>query len=357
MSKFQGNRLNGIKPYVPGEQPKQDNLIKLNTNENPYPPSPNVAKAISSFDAEKFKLYPDYDCTKLREAICQNLTKYEGANVSPKNIFVGNGSDEVIALMFMAFFDSGNSGSPILFPDITYSFAPVWADIFDIPYKTIPLEKDFSIDPEKYCVPNGGTVIANPNAPTGICMSLSDIEIILNANTEKVCIIDEAYIDFGGTTAAALINTYPNLAVVRTFSKSHSLAGLRVGYAIASEELIADIDIVKNSFNSYTVNCLTLVAAEAAIKDREYFEKTRNEIIATREDVSVSLRTMGYYVSESKANFIFVSHPDIKAEIIFNELRSKNILVRYFNKPNIDNCLRISIGTREQMDTLIEALC
>ena len=340
-----------VSPYTPGEQPGKKNIIKLNTNENPYPPSPMVKEALSGFNIENLRLYPSFVCSPLKKALISNFD--ESLSVKEENIFLGNGSDEVIALIFQSLFCGEKE---ILFPDITYSFYEVWAKFYNVKYKTIPLKKDFTIDPEAYRVENSGIILANPNAPTGIYAPLSQIEDILKANPSSVVVVDEAYIDFGGESALKLLPKYENLVVVRTYSKSMQLAGIRVGYAIASKETVATLEAVKNCFNSYTLSSLSQVVGEAAAKDKEYFRKTTEKIIKTREYTVKKLSELGFKSLESKVNFIFTTHESKKASFIFEELKKKDIYVRYFNKPLIYNYLRITIGTDEEMEKLIQAL-
>ena len=336
-----------VVPYTPGEQPKIQNIIKLNTNENPYPPAPAVAEAIKNMDVDRFKKYPDPSCSVLVDAIADFY------NVSSDKVFVGVGSDDVLAMAFLTFF---NSDKPVLFPDITYSFYDVWANLYRIPFKQIPLNEDFTITKEDYFGENGGVVIANPNAPTGVELPLKDIEEILQKNRDVVVIVDEAYIDFGGESALPLIDKYDNLLVVQTFSKSRSMAGMRIGYAFGNEKLIKYLSDVKYSFNSYTMNTPTLELGALAISNRDYFDKTRNMVIKTRERVKKELKELGFEFADSKTNFIFAKHPDKSGKEIFANLRSRGIIVRRFDLPRIDEYLRISIGTDEEMDTLIRAL-
>lgn len=336
-----------VVPYTPGEQPKIQNIIKLNTNENPYPPAPAVAEAIKNMDVDRFKKYPDPSCSVLVDAIADFY------NVSSDKVFVGVGSDDVLAMAFLTFF---NSDKPVLFPDITYSFYDVWANLYRISFKQIPLNEDFTITKEDYFGENGGVVIANPNAPTGVELPLKDIEEILQKNRDVVVIVDEAYIDFGGESALPLIDKYDNLLVVQTFSKSRSMAGMRIGYAFGNEKLIKYLSDVKYSFNSYTMNTPTLELGALAISNRDYFDKTRNMVIDTRERVKKELKNLGFEFADSKTNFIFAKHPDKSGKEIFAYLRSRGIIVRRFDLPRIDEYLRISIGTDEEMDTLIRAL-
>lgn len=341
------NNIRKVEPYVPGEQPKQDNVIKLNTNENPYPPTPMVTDAAGHFNMDKLRLYPDPEAADLVGAIAG----YYGMNKN--QVFVGVGSDDVISMCFLTFF---NSDKPVLFPDITYSFYSVWADLYRIPYENPKLDADFKIVPEDYYKENGGVIFPNPNAPTALYMELDKVEDIIKHNQDVVVIIDEAYIDFGGKSALEFVNKYENVLVVQTFSKSRSMAGMRIGYAFGNEKLIKALNDVKYSFNSYTMNATSLAYGVCAVKDKQYFEKCVNEIIKTRQYSVQKLTELGFTFPESKANFIFATHKSVPAAKIFEELKKRNIYVRYFNKPVIDNYLRITIGTKEQMDKLFEAL-
>ena len=336
-----------VDPYVAGEQPKQAGVIKLNTNECPYPPSPMVRKAAEDFDCEKLRLYPDMNAEKLVNALAGYY------HVKPEQIFVGVGSDDVLAMAFMTFF---NGDKPILFPDITYSFYDVWADVFRIPFRTCPLDEDFCIRKDDYLVPNGGIVIPNPNAPTGVLEATAMFEEILQANPDSVVIIDEAYIDFGGESMLPLIEKYDNLMVVQTFSKSRAMAGIRIGFAIANEKLIRYLKDVKFSFNSYTMNMPSIEMGTAAVLDDAYFKEIVGKIVATREWTKEQLRELGFTFADSKSNFIFATHKSVPARDIFLALKENNIYVRYWNKPRIDNYLRITIGTKEQMQKLITFL-
>ena len=336
-----------VVPYVPGEQPQQERMIKLNTNENPYPPAPGVVEALKSFDVDKLRLYPEPTCKVLVDAIAE----YYGLNSN--QVFVGVGSDDVLAMIFMTFF---NSDKPIVFPDITYSFYDVWADMLRIPYEVKPLDENFLIKKEDYYAENGGVIFPNPNAPTGILMSLSEIEDSLVHNQDVIVVVDEAYIDFGGESALPLIEKYDNLLVVQTFSKSRSMAGMRIGYAMGNEKLIRYINDVKYSFNSYTMNQTALTLGVEAIRDKAYFEETRQKIIDTREWTKKELTKLGFTFGDSMSNFIFAQHKNVPAKEIFEALREKNIYVRYFAKERINNYLRISIGTQEEMEALIEFL-
>lgn len=334
-------------PYVPGEQPNKPNMIKLNTNECPYPPAPGVQQAIQDMDYDVFRLYPDPAISVLVDELADYY------NVKKEQVFVGVGSDDVLAMAFLTFF---NSQKPILFPDVTYSFYDVWADLYRIPYKTCPLTEDWHICPQDYKQPNGGIIFPNPNAPTGLEESREMIEEILAANPDVVVIVDEAYVDFGGTSALPLIEKYDNLLVVQTFSKSRAMAGMRIGYAFGNEKLIKYLNDAKYSFNSYTMNYPSQVLGAASLKDKEYFEATVQKIIATRERVKKELAELGFSFPDSKANFIFASHKTVPAEDIFKALREEDIYVRYWNKPRINNSLRITIGTDSEMDRLIAFL-
>ena len=334
-----------VVPYVPGEQPKETDIIKLNTNENPYPPSPKVQEMCSRI--ENLRLYPDPAASRLVDAIAD----YKG--IGRDQVFVGVGSDDVLAMSFLTFF---NGGRPILFPDITYSFYDVWAELFRVPYETKALDEDFCIRPEDYYGENGGVIFPNPNAPTGILMPLAAIRDILDHNRDVVVIVDEAYIDFGGETAQSLLADYDNLLVVQTFSKSRSLAGLRIGYAMGSPELIRALSDVKYSFNSYTMNQPSILLGAASIEDEPYFRETTGEIIATREWFKEEMRGLGFTFPDSRANFLFVTHESVPAREIFEAARAEKIYLRYFPKERIDNYLRITIGRREEMERLLAFL-
>lgn len=336
-----------IEPYVAGEQPNKTDFIKLNANENPYPPSPKAIAAIREYDAENLKKYPSANAVPLVNAIA----KREG--LLPEDVFAGNGTDDVLSLCFRAFF---NSDKPIIFPDITYSFNTVWCDILNIPYETIPVDEDFNIDPADYARPNGGVVIANPNAPTSIGRGLDFIREILDNNRDSVVIVDEAYVDFGGTTAVPLLKEYDNLVITRTFSKSRSMAGMRLGWAMGGREVISAIYAAKDSMNSYPVDSIAQAAGVAAIEDEEYFRATLKRVIATRGRLTAELRGMGFTLPDSQTNFVFASHPRYSAKEIFEFLKTRDIYVRWFNKPRIDNYLRITVGTDGETDALIKAL-
>ena len=332
-----------VVPYVPGEQPQAERMIKLNTNENPYPPAPGVQRALAGFNPDTLRLYPEPTCKVLVDAIAS----YYG--LGSDQVFVGVGSDDVLAMIFLTFF---NSGKPVFFPDITYSFYDVWANMLRIPFETKALDDDFQIKKEDYYGENGGVVFPNPNAPTGILMPLSEIEDIIAHNRDVIVVVDEAYIDFGGESALPLIEKYDNLLVVQTFSKSRSLAGMRLGFAMGNEKLIRYINDVKYSFNSYTLNQTALVLGVQAIRDREYFEETCAKVIATREWTKCELKKLGFSFGDSMSNFIFATHERVPAKEIFEVLREHNIFVRYFSKPRISNYLRISIGTQQEMERL-----
>ena len=334
-----------VEPYTPGEQPKETGIVKLNTNENPYPPSPKVNEIHENLG--DLRLYPDPTAGALVEAIAQ----YH--NVDRSQVFVGVGSDDVLAMSFLTFF---NSQKPILFPDITYSFYDVWAGLYRIPYETPALTEDFKIRKEDYYKENGGVIFPNPNAPTGIYENLTFVEDILKHNQDVVVIVDEAYIDFGGATALPLLEKYENLLVVRTFSKSRSMAGLRIGYAIGNQELIKALNDVKYSFNSYSMNLPSILLGTASLKDESYFRETTEKIMETRSWFESEMQKLGFSFPDSKANFIFASHKEVPAKEIFEAAKEHKIYVRYFEKPRIDNYLRISIGTREEMQKLLDFL-
>ncbi|MBR1764853.1 MAG: histidinol-phosphate transaminase [Ruminococcus sp.] len=347
MTKPWQKNLIKIEPYTAGEQPKSADIIKLNANENPYPPSPKVLQAIKDFDAGSLRLYPPMDAAPFRRAVA------EFYGLEPQWVFAGNGSDDILATAFRAFF---NSDEPILYPDITYSFYPVWCELLRVPYRTIPVDGEFRVHLEDYYVPNGGIVLPNPNAPTTIGLGLGEIEELLKHNTDSIVIIDEAYADFSEVSCVPLIKKYENLVVTQTLSKSRSLAGMRAAVALADPYLIKYLDAVKDSYNSYPVDAVAIRAACAAFEDREYFEETCRRVIATRERTAAALRGLGFVLPDSSTNFLFATHPDHKAEDIFLFLREKGIYIRYFKKPRIDGYLRITIGTDEQMDKLIAAL-
>ena len=339
-----------VVPYTPGEQPKIKNIIKLNTNENPYPPAPGVKKVLEEMEVSDFRKYPDPTCDELVTAIADFY------KLDKENVFVGVGSDDVLAMAFLTFFNSKDPEKKVLFPDITYSFYDVWADLFRIPFRQVPLNDDFTITPSDYFAENGGVVIANPNAPTGVLLPLDQIEEIVKRNSDVVVIVDEAYIDFGGESALPLIDKYENLLVVQTFSKSRSMAGMRIGYAFGCKKIIKYLLDAKFSFNSYTMNMPALSLGAAAVKDKEYFEECRKKVIATRERVKPLLTELGFTFGDSKTNFIFAKHKEKRGKEIFDYLRQNGIVVRRFDLPRISEYLRISIGTDEEMDRLISVL-
>lgn len=336
-----------VVPYIPGEQPKDKGIIKLNTNENPYPPANGVIKALKDYNADNLRLYPDPSSEELVNAIAERY------GVKPSQVFVGVGSDDVISMSFMTFF---NSDKPIIFPVITYSFYDVWAKVYNIPYETKPLDDNFRINPDDYICENGGIIFPNPNAPTGVYESLDKIESIIKANPDVIVMIDEAYIDFGGVSCIPLLKKYDNLLVIQTFSKSRSLAGARIGFAIGNERLIKYLNDVKFSVNSYTMNSLTQKIGVEAVKDERYFVETINKIIQTRERTKIKLKELGFTFPDSKSNFIFASHPNKPASEIFEELKRRKIFVRFWDKARINNYLRITIGTDKEMDIFFEAL-
>ena len=342
------NNLRKIAPYIPGEQPKDvSKVIKLNTNENPYPAAPGAEEIACNLRDDKMRLYPPTDAGKLSRAIA----KYYG--VPEKNTFVGVGSDDVLATAFIACF---NSDKPILFPDVTYSFYDVWAELYKIPYKTVPLDDNFKIIKEDYLQENGGIVIANPNAPTSINLPLSDVEFIIKNNPDSVVIVDEAYVDFGGESAVPLLKKYENLMVVQTFSKSRSMAGMRIGYAFASDKIIQAMNDVKFSINSYTMNYPAVEMGVAAIDDEEYYKATIAKIVKTREKAVKELTKRDFTVLDSRTNFLFISHKRVKALKLFADLKNRGIFVRHWDKPRIGNFLRVTVGTDAQMKKLYEAL-
>ncbi len=344
------NNVRRVVPYVAGEQPQNPKIIKLNTNECPYPPSPKVAEALRGYDTANLRKYPDMNITPLIEA----LAGLHG--ISPEQIFVGIGSDDVLSMAFLTFF---NSGKPILFPDVTYSFYDVWADLYKIPYECQPLDEGFNIVKTDYFKENGGIVIANPNAPTAILAKVSDLEEIIQANPDSVVIIDEAYIDFAlesKDSCLPLIDKYDNLLVTRTFSKSRSMAGMRIGYACGSEKLIKYLNDVKFSFNSYTLSTPAILAGVASVEDNDYFVSTCNKVRATRTRIFQELQRLGFEETVSSTNFLFAAHEKVSAQQIFDALKENGIYVRHWNKPRIDNFLRITVGTDEEMDTLVAFL-
>ena len=347
MSSYWSELIRGLEPYVPGEQPKDRQYIKLNTNENPYPPSPVVLEAIREHTNQELRLYPDPTGDILRTEVADYY------QVEKNNVFVGNGSDEVLAFAFITFF---KQAKPVFYPDISYSFYPVYSKFMEIEAVTVPLTADFQINLADYPVDNGGIIFANPNAPTGLSLPLGQIETLLQRNTRSVVLVDEAYIDFGGSSCIPLIKKYPNLLVTQTLSKSRSLAGLRIGYAVGSAELIEGLERAKNSFNSYTLDRLALVAGAAAMRDRDYLDTTCRAVMATREWVVGALERLKFAVVPSAANFVFIRHQERFAEDLFSELRQRGVLVRYFKLPRIDNYLRVTIGTDQEMQELIRQL-
>jgi histidinol-phosphate aminotransferase len=347
MSRFWSAFVNELDPYVPGEQPKLANLTKLNTNENPYGPSPKVIEAIRMAASDRLRLYPDPTSAELRQAIADFY------RIDSAWVFVGNGSDEVLGHVFNAFF---RQNAPILFPDISYSFYPVYCQLYQISYDTAPLSHDFSINVDDYDRMNGGIIFPNPNAPTGCLLALSEIERLLQKNTESVVVMDEAYIDFGGESAVSLVKDYPNLLIVQTMSKSRSLAGMRVGYAIGQADLIEGLIRVKDSFNSYPVDSLASAAGVAAMNDKAYFNETCQAVIDERNKVVAGLEELGFDVLPSAANFVFASHKQVDAVEIAAGLRKEGIIVRHFTKPRINQFLRISIGTAGENQQLLSVL-
>lgn len=347
MSQLWKKNLINITPYVAGEQPENDNIIKLNANENPYPPSPEVQKILAGKITADFRKYPDANAVPLKKALA------ERNGLSPENVFCGNGSDDVLATAFRAFF---NSDKPIFYPDITYSFYPVWCELLKIPYETKSVDENFEINVKDFYGENGGVVIPNPNAPTSIGVGREFIVDLLEHNKDCIVIIDEAYADFGRYSCVELVKEYDNLVVTQTFSKSRSLAGMRVGMAFAQHELISYMQAVKDSYNSYPLDQVAIETAVASVKDEKYFTETVEKIRSTRNEGVKILRDMGFKVFDSETNFLFASHPDHSAKEIFEFVRSKGIFIRYFNKPRIDNYLRITVGTDEEMQSLYAAI-
>jgi histidinol-phosphate aminotransferase len=335
--------IRSVVPYVPGEQPNRKNMVKLNTNENPYPPAPGVKDVLEHMDTDILRLYPDPTIKLLVEELAHYY------HLRPEQVFVGVGSDDVLATAFLTFF---NSDKPILFPDITYSFYPVWCDLYRIPYEKPALNDEFYIRKEDYYRENGGIVLANPNAPTGVYEEITVIEDILDHNQDSIVIVDEAYIDFAGASAVELINKYDNLVVVQTFSKSRSMAGMRIGYAMGNASLMKALNDVKYSINSYTMNQTAIYAGVASVKDVSYYKEGIKKILVTRAHSELELKKLGFSFPKSGTNFIFASHESIPAKEIFEALRSNDIFVRHFNAPRIDNYLRITIGTDEEMQRL-----
>lgn len=347
MSKFMSSKYASLKEYVPGEQPRDKKYIKLNTNESPYPPSPNVVKRITSAEVEDLRLYSDPECKNLKCAIA------EGFGVNEKNVFVSNGSDETLSFFFMAFCDENKK---VAFPEISYGFYKVYANLYNLDYTAIPLNKDFTININDYINIQKNVVIANPNAPTGLAMGIDDIEKIVASNKDYVVLIDEAYVDFGAQSAVELTKKYQNLLVVQTFSKSRSLAGARLGFAIGNEKLIADLEKIKYSTNPYNINRLTLLAGEEAVKDKAYFEKNCINIMETREFTVNALKEMGFEVTNSKTNFIFAKSNKVSGEDLYLKLKDMGILVRHFNDEKIKDYNRITIGTMDEMKAFLTAV-
>jgi len=353
MSQYWSSLVHSLTPYVPGEQPKLPNLVKLNTNENPYPPSPRAVAALAGelgASGDTLRLYPDPNADLLKAAVA---TYFADCGITAQQVFVGNGSDEVLAHAFMALL---KHDTPILYPDITYSFYPVYCGLYGVDYVSVPLDDGFQIRIDDYQRENGGIIFPNPNAPTGRLLPLTDIERLLATHPQSVVVVDEAYVDFGGESAIALVNRYPNLLVVHTLSKSRSLAGLRVGYAVGHVDLIEALERVKNSFNSYPLDRLAIAGAAAAMADREHFETTRQAVIKSRERLTAELQALGFDVLPSAANFIFTRHPAHDAAQLAAALRSRSIIVRHFKLPRIDQHLRITIGTDAQCEALVSAL-
>lgn len=350
MNKYWSPLVDELSPYTPGEQPKVDKLVKLNTNENPYGPSPKVLEAIKQAATDSLRLYPNPDSDQLKQTIANYY------DIEPEQVFLGNGSDEVLAIAFQALLKHDDEERPVLFPDVTYSFYPVYCGLYEIVYDAIELDELFQIRLRDYLKPNSGIIFPNPNAPTGILLPVDAIAQLLEENTESVVIVDEAYIDFGGESAVSLINQYPNLLVVQTLSKSRSLAGLRVGLAMGNADLIEALNRVKNSFNSYPLDRLAQAGAIAAFEDTDYFDETCQAIIDDREDLVSALEQLQFKVLPSAANFIFVRHPRLDAEMLASQLRKRGIIVRYFNKARINQFLRITVGTLEQNQLLVDAI-
>ena len=347
MSRFISERFEALKAYVPGEQPQDKSYIKLNTNESPYPPAPQVLKAISANEINDLRLYSDPECKKLREALAEHY------GLRPANLMLGNGSDEVLSFIFMAYCDKKVGVS---YPDISYGFYPVYADLYGIAKNEIPLCQDLTIDVSAYRDLGTTVVIANPNAPTGICLPIADIEEIVKSNSKNVVVVDEAYIDFSGESCLPLAAKYDNLIVVQTYSKSRSLAGARLGYAVGNAELISDLEKLRYSTNPYNLNRLTLLAGRAALEGQAYYDSNNNEIIHIREYSANELKKLGFELTNSKANFLFAKHPKFKGEDLYRRLKDRGILVRQFSKPRISDYLRITVGSKPQMDSLLKTL-
>jgi histidinol-phosphate aminotransferase len=347
MSPYWSAVVRGLTPYVPGEQPKLENLVKLNTNENPYGPSPRALAAMAAEVGDSLRLYPDPNADRLKQAVARRC------GVSPAQVFVGNGSDEVLAHVFLALLKHEH---PVLFPDISYSFYPVYCGLYGIRFEAVPLDGDFVIRVDDYTRPNGGIIFPNPNAPTGRALPLADIERLLQQNSASVVVIDEAYVDFGAESAVGLVARYPNLLIVQTLSKSRSLAGLRVGFAIGHADLIEALERVKNSFNSYPLDRIAIAGSVAAVEDIEHFEQTRQAIVASRGKLVADMAALGFDIVPSQANFIFARHPQYDAGSLAKALRERSIIVRHFKQPRIDQHLRITVGTDAQCQTLVSAL-
>ncbi len=347
MSEFLSKKFEKLTPYTPGEQPQDKSYIKLNTNESPYPPSDKVAEAVTKSEIDDLRLYPDPECREVRESIAKEY------GVNPQNVFVSNGSDETLSFAFMAFCDESH---PAVFPDISYGFYEVYAMLYGIPYKKIPLKEDFTVDVNDYTGCGAMVVIANPNAPTGLCISVDDVRKILETNKNNVVLIDEAYVDFGGESCVGLINEYDNLLVVRTYSKSRSLAGARLGYAMGSEKIIGDLNTIKFSTNPYNINRISLIAAKCAMEDDEYYRDKIGKIVSAREYTVKELKRLGFSVTDSKANFVFAKHDKIGGEEVYAKLKDNGILVRHFGSERIKDYVRISVGTREDMQCLVKTL-
>ena len=348
MSKFLNQKYRALEAYTPGEQPKDRKFIKLNTNESPYPPSEGVLNIINHSAVSELNLYPDPDCTELRRSLAELY------GVRPENVFVSNGSDDILSFSFMAFCGE-NAGAA--FPDISYGFYRVYAELYGVPYREIPLAEDFSVRVTDYLHLNQNVILANPNAPTGLALSTQDVAHICESNPEHVVLIDEAYVDFGGESCCEMTKKYKNLLVVQTYSKSRSMAGARLGYAIADEALIADLNRIKYSTNPYSINRLTMLAGIAAIKDQAYYTHCCKQIVETREYTKQELRKAGFLLTDSKANFIFTKHDAIDGEMLYRELRERGILVRHFSKERIKDYIRVTVGTRDQMEQFLKAAC
>jgi len=346
MSRFLLRRYENLVPYVPGEQPQDGAFIKLNTNESPYPPSPLVLERVRD-EAASLRLYPDPDARRLRAKLAAHL------GVLPENVLVTNGSDEALAFAFLAFFDRD---TPVRFPDITYGFYPVYCSLCGVRADIVPLREDFTVCVDDYVAVGRPVVLANPNAPTGLFLPVSDIERIAASNPDHIVLIDEAYIDFGGESAVPLINKYDNLLIVGTFSKSRSLAGARIGYAAACAPLIQDLDTIRNSFNPYNLSRTALAAGEAALDEQAYYTKNCREIARVRDETAEKLRDLGFIVTDSRANFLFIRHPERSGHDLYAELRARGILVRWFNLPRISDYLRVTVGTAEQMDIFVDTI-